>query len=492
MVVEALSSFGYGHEGGDNKMVHGLIALDGIMQVKGEKSQHCWKLMHKHHNSAFKMLSVSISLFVVLLLLSYLFRIEAQVNSAFIYWKPLQTEDSEIEIDPKHRWIAQRDSGWEGWLRVWRLKEDLTIGEKILDIGGRKGANFFIDDIEWIGNQLLISIVEGYDTFWEWDKKMEMETLAPKVISWRVKWLIFDPQTQQIIRKLNVNKNLFSAKFFAYLLGEKVAIQFAEREIKIFSPTSILDAKPKIVKELGFSHEVVGRFLLFESWFPDGEGFWAIGTDKFGQAKLFSIGLNGTIKKLTPDDHHLLHPKAQAYTGLGYEGGLDIEGWTSGIVTHKGRYAVLMRHKDHVCLAHFSKMRLEKEIIVLDVNKPYPSILKPLKECVVKAITLDGTRLVLQEGGFTPFGEKTRVWIWDIEAETVRPLAEIGWIEEVYGWLGEEWMIVKVRSGTFEVEIEHDICGKIKVKKGTYEYGLLHIPPKFVKQPRPPSQRPSS
>lgn len=423
---------------------------------------------------------------MILGLLAGSFLTPLKAQDGLIKWEPLRCslETSVIKVDPQHRWVAQLDKGWKGRLKVWRLEENLAVGEEVLDIGGRKGQGLFVQDMEWVGGRLLISIIEGYDTLWEWDKKMEEGTLVSKEVPWRVKWLLFDPQTRKMV-DLSVNEDLLDAQLFAHPSGDKVLIVRAEgalgiRRIKVVSLPTVPFVKPEVVQEMGFPYRQVGRFLYPDQWLPNRQGFWAIGTDEHGQTKLFAVGSNGLIRKLTPDDHHLLHPNSQAYTGLSYEGGLRVEAWTPGIVTLKGRYAILMsfpkREREHVCLGHYSHERLEKEIVILDVNKPYPQVLKPLKTCAAKAIVPDGRRLVLQEGWFAPYGEKKRVWVWDIRAGTVTPLAQVGWITQVYGWLGTEWMVVEMRGDPIQVEVEYDIGGKRIEERATYEYGLLYVP----------------
>jgi hypothetical protein len=420
----------------------------------------------------------------LLLLFEDQFRsVKAQDSVGFVKWTPLSSlSPSVIEVDSQHYWVAQMDVGWKGWLKVWRLKKDLTIGEKLLDIGGKKGEGFFVRDIEWVGKWLLISIIEGYDTFLEWDKK---DVEKP----WQTKLLIFDPQTHQM-KDLGINKDLLNTKLFAHPSGEKVLIVdtrgqgiFGTKQIKIFSLQPTLNAKPEIIKNLDFPYKVVGRFFLPVQWLPDGQHFWAIGTDERGAQKLLIVGLDGSVKKLTPDDHWLLGGDVYGVLPL------VIEPWlcrmSSVTSQDRQRYIALMssRRKKHTCLGYYSTEKLEKEQVIVGWDIPYPEVLKPLGQriLVVVAVTPDGC-LILQEGWFASFGEKKRVWVWNIDKGTITPLIEVGWIEQIYGWLGEEWMIVEVRGETFEVEIEHDIGGKIKMKKGTYEYGLLHIPPKFVKQ----------
>lgn len=179
------------------------------------------------------------------------------------------------------------------------------------------------------------------------------------------------------------------------------------------------------------------------------------------------VRLDGSVKKLTPDDHHLLHPIAQAIHSLAYEGGLGIK-LAPGVLTQSREYAVLMSfptpEREHVCLGYYSHEKLERKKVILDVNKPYPKELKPLGQCTLIAIVPDGRRLVLQEGRLTTNGEKRRVWVWDIEARTVTPIAWVGWITQIYGWLGTEWMVVEVRGEP--IEVEHDVWEKDDCEKG--------------------------
>jgi len=416
---------------------------------------------------------------------------KAQVNVGFVKWMPLSSlSPSVIEVDPQHHWVAQMDAGWEGWLKVWRLRKDLTIGEKLLDIGGKKGEGFFVRDIEWVGKRLLISIIEGYDTFLEWDKKAEKvidKQGRPILIDvekpWRAKWLIFDPQTRQM-KDLGVNKDLSHAKLFAHPSGEKVLIVdkrwqgiFETKQVKIFSLQLALNAKPEIIKKLDFPYRAVGRFFLPVQWI-DEQHFWAIGTDERGSRKLLVVGLDGSVKKLTPDDHWLLGGDVYGVLPL------VIDPWLCrmpSVASQDGRrYIALMssRRKKHTCLGYYSTEKLEREQVIVGWNIPYPEVLKPLGQriLVVVAVAPDG-RLILQEGWFASYGEKKRVWVWNIDKGTITPLVEVGWIEQIYGWLGEEWMIIEVR-GEFikEVEVQYDVGGKRIEKEANLEYGLLHVP----------------
>ena len=443
--------------------------------------------MRMHLKKWLDIIGIVVGSILLLLLLTSPFRpLRADVHKRLIEWTPLRSlSSSVIKIDPKCQWVAQMERGLLiGWLKVWELKGDLTIGEKVLEIGGKKGQGFFVRDIEWVGERLLISIIKGYDTYLEWDKA---EVEKP----WEVRWLIFDPKTRQLI-DLGINEDLLGGKLFAHPLGDRVLIvkareggAFGTRKVKVVSlPTATL--KPEIVSELGFSYKEVGRFLLPEYWFPNGQGFWAIGTDEHGHGKLFGVNLNGSLTKLTPDDHHLLHPKAQATQGLCYEGGLGVEGLEPGasVVTLKGELAVLMsfpkRDHEHVCIGYHSHERLERETVILDVNKPYPKVLKPLGRCSTKAIVPDGHRLILQEGEVAPhgetYGEKRWIWVWDIKGKTVTPVAQVGWITEIYGWLRDKWMIVEMQGELIPIEVEYDIGGKQIEQRATYEYGLLHVP----------------
>ena len=483
-------------------MVHGFPRSGGFIGVRESKFRHCWKRMRMHLKTWLGIVGIAVGTIVLLLLLIGQFRpLRAEAHRGLIEWTPLRSSSpSAIEIDPKHRWVAQMERGWKGWLRVWRLKEDLTIGEEVLNIGGRKGAGFFVDDIEWVGERLLISIVKGYDTYLEWDKGAEevidekgRPTLVFGVIKpWEIRWLIFEPKTRQLI-DLGINEDLIDGKLFAHPLGDRVLIvkageggAFGTRKVRVVS-LSTAALKPEIVSELSFSYKEVGRFLFPEYWFPNGQGFWAIGTDEHGHGKLFSVNLNGSIKKLTPDDHHLLHPRAQATQGLAYEGGLEVdalEGVLPSVVTLKGELAILMsfpkREHEHVCIGYHSHERLKRETVILDVNKPYPKVLKPLEECVLKAVVPDDHRLILQEGKVAPrgenYGEKRRVWVWDIKGKTVTPVAQVGWITQIYGWLKDKWMVVEMKGEPIQVEIEYDIGGKRIEQRATYEYGLLHVP----------------
>lgn len=436
---------------------------------------------------------VSISVFVIVTVLSllaaHLSWTEEQTSSRFILWRDLQTTNhmSKIKIDPKREWVAQLDWGWSGWLKVWELKGDLTIGEKVLDIGGRKGQGFFVKDIEWVGGRLLISIIEGYDTLWEWDKQMEEGTFVSKVVPWQVKWLLFDPKTRQII-DLGVDEDLIDGKLFAHPSGDKVLIvkrefvkeAFVGWQIKIVSLLLEPSVKPEIVRELSFPYKLVGDYLCPVGWMLDGQNFWVIGADRHGLPKLFAVRADGSVKMLTPDDHHL-NPALCHVDGIHIEPCTDPRlGETEGVVTPSGEYAILMMfpkpEREHVCLAYYSQERLERKKVLLDVNRPYPSYLKPLGVCKLVGMVPDGRRLIIQEGWFAPYGEKKRVWVWDIQAGTVKPLAQVGWIEKVYGWIGTEWMVVGMRGELFDVEVEYDVGGKVTEKGATYEYGLLYVP----------------
>jgi hypothetical protein len=490
MVVEALSSFGYGHKGGDNKMVHGLRQLSDhaqeATQLWAEKSRLWWMYMQWLPNISLTAVGVSMGAVVFLLLLiSHPFCVEGQVTPNFIHWKPLKTisHDSQIEVNPKRRWVAQLGDEW-GWLRVWELKGDLTIGEKVLDIGGREGQGFFVRGIKWVGDRLLMTVIEGYDTYWEWDREI-------KRVPWRVKWLLFDPQTRQI-RDLGVNEDLLDAKLFAHPSEDKVLIvklrtSYADWQIEIVQMPLEPFTKPKVIRKLSFPQELVGRYLYPVGWTAGGQHFWAIGTDQHGLPKLFAVRADGSIKRLTPDDHEL-------YPALWREDGIRVDpisaGEMEGVVTPNGEYAVLMmfpkREREHVCIGYYSQERLERKRVLLDVNRPYPSCLKPLGICRLVGMVPDGRRLVIQEGWFAPYGEKKRVWVWDTQAGTVKPLAQVGWIEKVYGWIGTEWMVVKMRGELIQVEIEQlertapeivvDIGGEKKVEQETFEYGLLQVP----------------
>jgi len=436
-------------------------------------------------NVSFPMFSVGAA--VLLLLVSHLFCAKAQESyssSYFLHWKPLQTREheSKIEIDHKHRWIAQLDGGWKGWLKVWRLKEDLTIAEEVLSIGGKKGEGFFVKDVEWIGSRLLISIIEGYDTFWEWDKEMEEGTLVSKKVPWQAKWLLFDPERRQLT-DLGENEDLIDSKLFSHPSGEMVLIVKRRPKgtpltrIKVVSLPVAPIIKPEIIKEWDLLYELVPI-----QWAPDGKHFWGIGGYPL---KLFAIGVdNLAIKKLSPDDHEL-------YGSLWREGGMRIEGgMVKDVVTTSGEYVRLMSflkpRREHICLAYYSCERIEREVVLLDVSRPYPSYLKPLGVCRLIAIAPDGRRLIVQEGWSPRYEdvrgllvihwEKKRVWVWDIENKRIMPLGEVGWIEEVYGWIGSEWMIVAIRGEPFEAEVQHDVGGKWRIKATSIEYGLLHIP----------------
>jgi len=453
--------------------------------------------MRKHLKAGLSIVGITIGAIALLLLLLSQFRpLRAEVHVGLIDWRPLcSLSPSEIEIDREHRWVAQMERGWVGWLKVWELKEDFTIGEKVLEIGG-KGYGFFVRDIEWVGERLLISIVKGYDTLLEWDKQAEevidekgRPTLRFGVRKpWEVRWLIYAPKTRQLM-DLGVNRDLLNGKLFAHPSGDKVLIvkereggAFGTRRVKVVSLPNVTPFKPEIMSELGFSYIQVGWFLLPEYWFPKGQGFWAIGTDEHGHGKLFGVSLDSSVTKLTPNDHHLLHHKAQAYQGLIYEGGLAVDRLLPGlnVVTLKGELAILMsfpkREHEHVCIGYYSHERLERETVILDVNKPYPEVLKPLKKCVPKAIVPDGRRLILQEGWDAPYGEERRIWVWNIEGGTVTPLTQVGWITQVYGWLEDKWMVVEMKGEPVQGEIESDIGGKWIIQKATYEYGVIHVP----------------
>ncbi len=444
-------------------------------------SRHWWKHRQWHLDNRSKTFLLVAEVIILLLFPVHQFRpLRAEVHVGFIEWTPLRSlSPSVIKVDLKCRWVAQLERGWVGWLKVWQMKENLTIGEEVLNIGG-KGQGFFVTDMEWCGEQLLISIIEGYDTFWEWDKKMEEGTLVPKRVPWRKKWLLFEPQTRKMV-DLGVNEDLLDAKLFAHPSGDRVLIvkpraggAFGVRTIKVVSLPTAPPVKPKLIQELGFPYQQVGRFLLPESWFPDGQGFWAIGTDNRGSVKLFAVGLNGLAKKLTPDDHWLLHFGGDVYGKLP----LIIEAVPS-VALQEGRgYAALMssNKKKHVCVGYYSPENLEKEQVIVGWDEPYPEALKPLGQCTLIAIVPDGRRLILQEGQFAPYGEKKRVWVWDIEAGTVAPLEQIGWITQVYGWIGTEWMIVEMEGNPVQAEVEYDIGGKRIELKATYEYGLLYVP----------------
>jgi len=424
--------------------------------------------------------SIGVVVFLLLLIV-HPFCVERQLTPDFIHWKPLKTilHGSQIEVNPKRRWVAQLDRGWAGWLRVWELKGDLTIGEKVLDIGGRKRQGFFVNDIKWVGDRLLITVIEGYDTFWEWDKQREEGTHVSKIVPWRAKWLLFDPQTRQM-RDLGVNEDLLDAKLFAHPSEDKVLIvklrtSYADWQIKVVQLTLEPFAKPEIIGKLSFSHKLVGRYLYPAGWIPGGQHFWAVGTDRHGLTKLFAVRADGSIKRLTPDDHHL-------YPALWRVGGIRFQpmGEMEGVVTPNGEYAVLMMfpkpEREHVCIGYYSQERLERERVLLDVNRPYPSCLKPLGMCSLVGIVPDGRRLIIQEGWSASYGEKKGVWVWDTQAGTVKPLAQVGWIEKVHGWIGTEWMVVEMKGEPIQEEIEHDIGGKWIGQKATYEYGVIHVP----------------
>ncbi|MEM2691473.1 MAG: hypothetical protein QXS01_05170 [Candidatus Bathyarchaeia archaeon] len=375
------------------------------------------------------------------------------------------------------------DWGWSRWLKVWELKGDLTIGEKVLDIGGRKGQGFFVEDIEWVGGRLLMSIIEGYDTLWEWDKQMEEGTFAPKEVPWQEKWLLFDPKTRQII-DLGVNEDLLGAKLFAHPSEDKVLIVKLRggrisgmHQIKIVSLPLVSPVKPDIAEEFRFPRKQVGEFFSPLEWAPDGRHFWALGTDEHGYLKLFTCGLDGSFRKLTPDDHWLVSGGiCDIYGSLPLV--IEPTHCMPSIALQGGRgYVALMsskRHK-HTCLGIYSLEKLEKEYVIVGWDIPYPKELKSLGECTLIAVTPYG-RLILQEGRFAPYGEKRRVWVWDIQTGTVRPLAQVGWIEKVYGWIGTEWMVVGMRGELFDVEVEYDVGERVTEKRATYEYGLLHVP----------------
>lgn len=441
--------------------------------------------MQSRRDIFLKRIGVSVGLvFALSLLVAHLSRTEGQLSSGFIPWRALQTvlHESQIEIDPKRQWVAQLDRGWSGWLKVWRLKEDLTIGEEVLSVGGKKGQGFFVKDMEWVGGRLLISIIEGYDTLWEWDKQREEGTHVSKAVPWRVKWLLFDPQTRQM-RDLGANEDLLDAKLFAHPSGDKVLIvkpkaegAFGMGQIKVISLPLAPIVKPEIMVEWGFPYKLFGRFLVPIQWMLDGQQFWAIGTDERGFQKLFVVGLDGSIKNLTPDDHWLL--SGDVYGKLP----LIIDPWLCcmpSVALEGGQgYVALMssrKHK-HTCLGFYSHEKLEREWVIVGWDVPYPEALKPLGQCTLVAVVPDGKGLILQEGRFAPHGEKKRVWVWDIEAGIVKPLAEVGWIEKVYGWIGSEWMVVAIRGEPIEVEVQYDVGGKRIEKRATYEYGLLHIP----------------
>lgn len=203
---------------------------------------------------------------------------EAQVGSGLIEWTPLSsTAPSVIKIDPKRRWVAQLEHGWIGWLKVFRLKEDLTIGKEVLNTQNSKG--FFVMDIEWVGSRLAMMVVEGYDTFGEWDKKRDRVTGMRREVPWQVKLAIFEPQTRQMI-ELGENRDLLDTKLFAHPSGDMVLIveprgrgALTPRRTKIAALLPVPFAKVEVKVELSFPVEKVGRFFLPDRWLPDGQRF---------------------------------------------------------------------------------------------------------------------------------------------------------------------------------------------------------------------------
>jgi hypothetical protein len=445
--------------------------------------------MRRHLKIAAGIMGIAVGAIVLLLLLTSPFRpLRAEVHGGWIEWTPLRSSSpSVIKIDPKRHWVAQMERGWIGWLKVWELRGDLTIGEKVLEIGG-KGHGFFVRDIEWVGESLLISIVKGYDTLLEWDKKAE-EVIDEEGRStlrfglrkpWEVRWLIFDPKTHQLV-DWGINMDLLGGELFAHPAGDRVLIvkareggAFGIRKIKVVSLPTTSFGPPEVKGELSFSYRQIGRFLLPFEWSPDGNYFWAFGTDERGFVKLFSIWMDGSIKKLTPDDHWLLHFGGDVYGKLP----LLIDEVPTILHRDNKRCLTVMssRAQRHVCIGYYSSQRLEKERVIVGWKEVVPEPIRSLGLCTLIAIVPDGRRLILQEGRDAPYGEKRRIWVWDIEEGTVTPLAQVGWITQVYGWLGDEWMVAEMKGEPIQEEIEHDISGKWIGQKATYEYGVIHVP----------------
>ncbi len=205
-------------------------------------------------------------------------------------------------------------------------------------------------------------------------------------------------------------------------------------------------------------------------WCPDGERFWAMGSDNHGFGKIVVVRLDGTIKRLTTDEHHLLHREAVATQGGGIEGGLVVECPPAPAVLVQGReLAVVMSfpkwQREHICVSYYSPEKLEREKVIVGWKEPYPESLKPLGKCTLLAIVPDGRRLVLQQGRFAPHGAKEQVWVWDMDSGALSQVAKVGWVEQIYGWIGEEGMVVEMKGDP-----------RREGQPATFEYGVLRIP----------------
>ncbi|MCS6859284.1 MAG: hypothetical protein NZT92_03055 [Abditibacteriales bacterium] len=405
-----------------------------------------------------------------------------------IAWSAMRAESHcVVKLDPQRRWVAQ----WEGgsWgecpVRVWRLRSDWTLGEEVLNT---RGKGLVVLGIEWVGGRLLIKAVEGVKSYWELDKEPPYQTAEEKKAWWarNLKLVVWDPQAPERWEPQGVYEGAMGSslgevenfRWLAHPSGEKVigigSFQRGrasyEREVRVFG-LPLASGVWAVGQRTRLAASVVREQCMPLYWCGEGERFWAMGSDQRGFGKVVVVGLDGTVKTLTPESHHLLHDRAVATHGGGIEGGLEVERPAGSVVLMRGgkELAAVMsyvkpRH-NHICVGYYSGDKLERERVIIGEKHPYPESLRPLRQCMLVTIVPDGERLILQQGWLAPHGAKESVWVWNMNSGAVRHVASVGWITRVYEWIGEEGMVVEMKG-------EPGSRGR----RSTFEYGVLRLP----------------
>jgi len=345
---------------------------------------------------------------------------------------------------------------------VWEVGED---GRLMRRVWSSEGENFYVVDVEWIKDDLLISVLPGV--------RHSEEVGIEDWPLWQV--FVLKPSAWKMERftQFAADRMLSSDR------GDKVLLRnlekFGEGEneeihlhIKIFSypeGDEISSFRFKeALRDFGVYFGEKGTLL---GW-PDDEHIWAIGKQEgpllFGTPEqvpvLFNIDLKGNVKLWSGK------PKT---CWLLLKNDVTLPGDSGGLIVHTMLPQILQDGRAVVVLApgprlgFFSMHQLRKEYWF--EPKMYPKELKRIlrgperRGASVLAITVDGKRLVLREGG------SGVVWAWDLETNKMEKLAKVGYVKKVFGWLKKDYLMV---------EVERSVMKEGK-RRPVLEYGVIHV-----------------
>lgn len=390
----------------------------------------------------------------------------SQQNRLLFLWPELRSEGgTAFKLSPDRKWIWYAKAGEPGMV-IHRLRDDLSLGEKVHDTNNRRKDRKELELGAWwmAENKLLVYLVEGVSSEEELEYKLARHNEDPETNpAPSFKLLVLNPLTgEETPFPVTVD---YGPLIMPHPDRDKVLIEGNE--------TTILYSFPN-AKELA---QVTVGHGFFLAWCPDKQRFWGLVAylnDHTWVTRIVVTDVMQNQRKILLEKEWnnerysiQLEPIGEAW-GKDSIGNLRLDSYQEATLVDGQELAILVykQKADKMTFVYFSSDGIARERELTE--KMLPDALKQLGECWLIAMVPNGRELLIRQGVHHPNDQqwqKCWYWLWDMDNGSVKRIGYFGELT-VIEWLSPQEAIIEMRS------IE-DVDGEEKV---FCDYGILRLP----------------